>query len=489
MGYLDNSGLSYLWGKIKTALGGKQDKESSVSVPGSGALSMSETLGSGPYTIEFTEEAGSGGGSLPDGSAGQILGYVEDNVVGPIMSKRDLLSDETAEALGLAKEITVDLSAVKKGDVIKLKEGNHWADFICVPDYESELNGAGRVLLVRSGGYDFVSNFAASNGEYAESTVDAACQSYKANLTAEVQAAILPTKFRYTASGNTTAVSTLTRDVFVLSVTEIYGPLNYTNQEGTFLDLPVNALKYGFAQWTRTPRNNSAGSAHLYYLGAATNEYTNTIRVTDAAVSNGGGTFAPCFSLPASFPAYSYYEDDYGNVYDDAPGAPTPDLAFQMLYQLTSAKCKVLNKFVTNGVNDPIFVLGPGIDFFKRHWLVIKQNASATKDYSSLNIFFNGSYSIQSRSVISSSSTSITQPNSNDVAVGSEPMIISVRLFSPGERVRNGCMEWSDATTAAHHYYSFSANTQAIYSRAESIGLYGTKYLGIGTEIFFCEEL
>lgn len=65
MGYLDNSGLSYLWGKIKTALGGKQDKESSVSVPGSGALSMSETLGSGPYTIEFTEEADSGGGSLP----------------------------------------------------------------------------------------------------------------------------------------------------------------------------------------------------------------------------------------------------------------------------------------------------------------------------------------------------------------------------------------------------------------------------------------
>lgn len=57
MGYLDNSGLSYLWGKIKTALGGKQDKESSVSVPGSGALSMSETIGSGPYTIEFTEEA------------------------------------------------------------------------------------------------------------------------------------------------------------------------------------------------------------------------------------------------------------------------------------------------------------------------------------------------------------------------------------------------------------------------------------------------
>jgi hypothetical protein len=68
-----------------------------ITVENSGVASMSETLGSGPYTIEFTEEAGSGGGSLPDGSAGQILGYVEDNVVGPIMSKSDLLSDETAE--------------------------------------------------------------------------------------------------------------------------------------------------------------------------------------------------------------------------------------------------------------------------------------------------------------------------------------------------------------------------------------------------------
>ena len=68
-----------------------------ITVENSGEVSMSETIGSGPYTIEFTEEAGSGGGSLPDGSAGQILGYVEDNVVGPIMSKSDLLSDETAE--------------------------------------------------------------------------------------------------------------------------------------------------------------------------------------------------------------------------------------------------------------------------------------------------------------------------------------------------------------------------------------------------------
>ena len=36
-----------------------------ITVENGGEVFMSETLGSGPYTIEFTEEAGSGGGSLP----------------------------------------------------------------------------------------------------------------------------------------------------------------------------------------------------------------------------------------------------------------------------------------------------------------------------------------------------------------------------------------------------------------------------------------
>lgn len=79
-----------------------------ITVAGSGNASMSESLGAGPYTIEFTEESGSGGGSLPDGSAGQILGYVEDNVVGPILSKDDLLSAETAEMYGLNETAVPD---------------------------------------------------------------------------------------------------------------------------------------------------------------------------------------------------------------------------------------------------------------------------------------------------------------------------------------------------------------------------------------------
>ena len=35
----------------------KQDKATAVTVPGSGTMQMSESIGTGPYTIEFDEEA------------------------------------------------------------------------------------------------------------------------------------------------------------------------------------------------------------------------------------------------------------------------------------------------------------------------------------------------------------------------------------------------------------------------------------------------
>lgn len=103
----------------------------SITVTGSGTASMSETLGSGPYTIEFTEEASSGGGSLPDGSAGQILGYVEDNVVGPIMSKSDLLSAETAALYGLGADAVPDsVLKTSKGLIDKAQNAANTANSV-----------------------------------------------------------------------------------------------------------------------------------------------------------------------------------------------------------------------------------------------------------------------------------------------------------------------------------------------------------------------
>lgn len=44
-----------------------------ITVENSGVASMSETLGSGPYTIEFTEEAGSGEEASQTAPQGKFL--------------------------------------------------------------------------------------------------------------------------------------------------------------------------------------------------------------------------------------------------------------------------------------------------------------------------------------------------------------------------------------------------------------------------------
>lgn len=45
--FLDKTGLSYFWSKINSKF---------LKLTGGGAASMGDTLGTGPYTIEFTEE-------------------------------------------------------------------------------------------------------------------------------------------------------------------------------------------------------------------------------------------------------------------------------------------------------------------------------------------------------------------------------------------------------------------------------------------------
>lgn len=45
----------------------------SITVTGSGTASMAESLGTGPYTIEFTEEAGSGGEASQTAPQGKFL--------------------------------------------------------------------------------------------------------------------------------------------------------------------------------------------------------------------------------------------------------------------------------------------------------------------------------------------------------------------------------------------------------------------------------
>lgn len=164
------------------------------------------------------------------------------------------------------------LSDYAEGDLIKLNEGGSPVEFyVSKHDYEPDLNGAGRTLVVRKDVYD---NRAWDNGNvnaYASSDLDAWFNgTYKALLDPSIQTAIGTTKFYYTPGRGNWSVSTLERAVFALSLSELGIYRSYVNAEGSALPI-YSALNIAYQngsairQWTRTPRKNYAHES--YFVG------------------------------------------------------------------------------------------------------------------------------------------------------------------------------------------------------------------------------
>lgn len=183
-----------------------------------------------------------------------------------------------------------------EGDIVLLNESGSPVEFyVAKHDYESGLNGAGRTLLVRKGGYDKRSWNSTAVNAYATSDIDAWLNvGYKDLLDSNVQKAIATTKFYYTPGNGTNSVSTLERSAFLLSLAELAASTNYANAEGSALPI-ANTLKTVYYngsvvyQLTRTPRTYGNGSAFgvngaaVLYFGY--NSKDNTCS-------------RPCFSLP-----------------------------------------------------------------------------------------------------------------------------------------------------------------------------------------------
>ena len=214
----------------------------------------------------------------------------------------------------------VRLGEKEEGSIIKLKENGVLVDFyIAKQNYESGLNGAGRVLVVRmsccdSWGWwdDYYQN---SIHDYSASHVDTWLNStYKNQLDPDIQAAMGTTKFYYVHPYSTAAV--LERSAFLLSVIEI---ANYTSSQaadGTPLSETVrNLLKIArldnsaVAQETRTPRTTES-NWYTYYIEA---DGTVSIRRTNSRYAR-----RPAFTLPSSL----YVSDDGSVFVNKAPTAP-----------------------------------------------------------------------------------------------------------------------------------------------------------------------
>lgn len=167
------------------------------------------------------------------------------------------------------------LGDIEVGTLVNLNEHGSPVEFyVAKHDYERALNGAGRTLLVRKTVYD-MRQFG-TNNTYADNVLDAFFNgTYLALLDTTIQTAAGTTKFYYTDGGTSTALTTLERAVFQLSITELGITATNMNAEGSalpianVLKIATNAAGAAVKQWSRTPYPGGTKYARcLYETGA-----------------------------------------------------------------------------------------------------------------------------------------------------------------------------------------------------------------------------
>ena len=244
------------------------------------------------------------------------------------------------------------LSTKVAGSIIKIKESGSPVEFIvCKHDYESELNGSGRTLVVRKDCYDNRQWHSSNVNAYATSDIDAWFNStYKNLLDADIRGAIGTTKFKYTPGNGNNIVSTLERAIFSLSATELNKSESWFNVEGTALEI-ASSLKIAYmngsavVQRTRSPFRNSRDYAcHLNSDG--------TVDANYCASSYGS---RPAFTLPSDA-----LVDDSGNVVIPNLTAHKT-LINGTAYTVQSGKCMV-NGTVYNILKGRTLIDGTGYD-------------------------------------------------------------------------------------------------------------------------------
>lgn len=205
-------------------------------------------------------------------------------------------------AVIVSKELKVPslakrLSDFTEGEIVKLNESGVPVEFyVAKHDYESGLNGAGRTLLVRKDCYD--KRLLGSNNAYASSTTNSFLNGTYKNLhDAVVQTAMGTTKFYYTPGNGNFTVTTLSRSIFLLSVTEYGMSHSYVKVEGSALPIASTLQKaylngVAVTQWTRSPT-----SADSYQHAACI--YTDGRVGSDWCYTNNEYGIRPAFTLPA----------------------------------------------------------------------------------------------------------------------------------------------------------------------------------------------
>ena len=194
----------------------------------------------------------------------------------------------------------VELGAIAEGNIVWLNENGAPVEFyVAKHDYESELNGAGRTLLVRKDCYDYRPWGSSAGNVYVISDIDLWLNGeYKNLLDPIVQEAIKETTIVCTKRYGKAGLTTVTRAVFLLSVAELGKASSTTNNtEGTTLPIAgtLGTALYNGAEahfWTRSPNTSNAGSVWARRTG-------NVFGTHDASFDSNVAS-RPCITLPAT---------------------------------------------------------------------------------------------------------------------------------------------------------------------------------------------
>ena len=256
------------------------------------------------------------------------------------------------------------LSSLTEGSLISvLEDGKLVPFYVAKHNYEADLNGEGRTLLVRKDLHSERVWNETANSAYATSDIDGWLNNdYKAMLSGTVQSQLGVTEFYYTPSISDKTVTALSRAVFMLSVKE-FG-LTYSNANAEGSPLPIgSALQIAYlngtakTQWTRS-LYLSAGGYVCFVSATGGVDAHNTPHVYG---------IRPCFTLPATM---ALRDEPFA---DGAWGLADENILFDTETASTTAKSGIT---YTNGIAD--------LDADTLHNIAsaISANPNITKDHS-----------------------------------------------------------------------------------------------------------
>lgn len=234
----------------------------------------------------------------------QTTGYIDTNLTndtlyyyGAFAYNSDGVYSEGAFASATPQAGT-PIGDLTEGTLITINESGAPVEFyVADHDYQSDLNGNGRTLVVRKDLYDFRQWNSGNVNFYNSSTIDAWLnQIYLNFLSAPVKEKIGTTSFYYTQTGSVGQLATLTRSVFILSNMEFgFSDTSYYFNEGERVPIysTLRRAKYNGVnseQWTRTAPKS--GTSNAYYITSGGQSANQT------CIYSAGSR--PSFTLPAT---------------------------------------------------------------------------------------------------------------------------------------------------------------------------------------------